>query len=1123
MDGLLSAGLRRGLGVALIALAAAIPAQALASEAADDAGHADFSHLHVFPSAAAPCVSYITSGENPLLSPSGAVVGHLSLYAQHSPSPGEPASPLYSPYSATSADTRLVLDIALKRPGARPAAGSRGGSAGAAATAARASAAAASTGSNAAPAATATAADTAATPMPSAAPPAPAPPAPGPSGYYFAANAAAGHNVRVWISRSPPHGCPPSAALQPPGEPIRMSANCAGRSDTLRVEVPQEAFNCSRGSAGGDAGLSELHTVFFVTLQLDLAAEPCSRPVASAFAGPRHDVVTAVSSCTYVTVTATCKPPTCDPPPPPLVPRHLLAGPAATARNAVLHYYAPEPPPSRPVPPPPAAAPAVAGGKAGAATGAVGGLVKAREQPQPQQGVEAAKERQAEVQLQGQSHARQPSPDQVQSQEQTDDWVLLDPAVGAVVEGDGLSAEPAGPTATAGAAAVAAALHAAGGAATQAPEQQGPAAAAAVPVTGPAEDKGAKAAEEAIAQWDEVDWGDAEDWAAAARLVGRHDGTLDRGAAAAAAAAAAAGIHDLESWRKRPIVLHEDDYADEAWQAWMADQQYDYDGYNGYDDAGGYAQDSWQDEKVDEQQSEEPGAEAGQQAGEGEEEESRADAAHRAWTRVQETVWSPGGLARLLFGRLLAAMLGDEQIQAVLAEMEAEGEEGVGLWHWRVSFVARQQAVAALRAVPGWRLAAGAAATAVAAVVLGQALGALLKARSTRREAAREATRRQRRFQMRHGHGHQHQHQGHAPVHGRDRHGRGSSGYGEDSDGDANGWEEREEDARQGLDRRNLAAAAEQFAHWQQYQHQWRQDQPAADWIPHFHQHHQPHHHVAANHAPPMEEPEQQDADGRFVLPLSCLGRIRTQTSDLVDAEAGSRHSTIRGSGDGAAGAAAAGRSSARDARAAARQGPQGAGGWAVGERVGGPVGDPVSGRGGGGGGPRLGLGGQGLVYADTPIAGRGREAGLGLAGGPGGGGRGRGDGGAADADVIGDGDVKGGQGPMHGGGGGGYGNVIVFYPLVGPHLTGEDRTDDERDGDSSGDGTSGSGSQGSSNGGGGGAVGLRRPPPHRSLMARSRLGRLAATASAAAALAAAEHGVTASAPGTPQVLRRRQ
>eukprot|EP00198_Chlamydomonas_reinhardtii_P011191 XP_001700528.1 predicted protein [Chlamydomonas reinhardtii] len=548
--------------------------QLLRIGAADDAGHADFSHLHVFPSAAAPCVSYITSGENPLLSPSGAVVGHLSLYAQHSPSPGEPASPLYSPYSATSADTRL-----------------------------------------------------------------------------------------------------------PPGEPIRMSANCAGRSDTLRVEVPQEAFNCSRGSAGGDAGLSELHTVFFVTLQLDLAAEPCSRPVASAFAGPRHDVVTAVSSCTYVTVTATCKPPTCDPPPPPLVPRHLLAGPAATARNAVLHYYAPEPPPSRPVPPPPAAAPAVAGGKAGAATGAVGGLVKAREQPQPQQGVEAAKERQAEVQLQGQSHARQPSPDQVQSQEQTDDWVLLDPAVGAVVEGDGLSAEPAGPTATAGAAAVAAALHAAGGAATQAPEQQGPAAAAAVPVTGPAEDKGAKAAEEAIAQWDEVDWGDAEDWAAAARL---------------------------------------------------------------------------------------------------------------------ETVWSPGGLARLLFGRLLAAMLGDEQIQAVLAEMEAEGEEGVGLWHWRVS------------------------------------------------------------------------------------HGRGSSGYGEDSDGDANGWEEREEDARQGLDRRNLAAAAEQFAHWQQYQHQWRQDQPAADWIPHFHQHHQPHHHVAANHAPPMEEPEQQDADGRFVLPLSCLGRIRTQTSDLA-------------------------------------------------------------------------------------------------------------------------------------------------------------------------------------------------------------------------------------------------
>ena len=37
--------------------------------------------------------------------------------------------------------------------------------------------------------------------------------------------------------------------------------------------MPQEAFNCSRGSAGGDAGLSELHTVFFVTLQLDLAAE----------------------------------------------------------------------------------------------------------------------------------------------------------------------------------------------------------------------------------------------------------------------------------------------------------------------------------------------------------------------------------------------------------------------------------------------------------------------------------------------------------------------------------------------------------------------------------------------------------------------------------------------------------------------------------------------------------------------------------------------------------------------------------------------------------------------------------------------------------------------------------
>ncbi|KXZ41904.1 hypothetical protein GPECTOR_248g613 [Gonium pectorale] len=80
-------------------------------------------------------------------------------------------------------------------------------------------------------------------------------------------------NVRAWLSRSVPASCPPKSFL---GSPLAFAANASSRTHTLRLPVPPAAFECPAGgggSGGGSGGASEVHTVFFVVLRVDLTTE----------------------------------------------------------------------------------------------------------------------------------------------------------------------------------------------------------------------------------------------------------------------------------------------------------------------------------------------------------------------------------------------------------------------------------------------------------------------------------------------------------------------------------------------------------------------------------------------------------------------------------------------------------------------------------------------------------------------------------------------------------------------------------------------------------------------------------------------------------------------------------
>ncbi|KAG2453782.1 hypothetical protein HYH02_001991 [Chlamydomonas schloesseri] len=124
------------------------------------------------------------------------------------------------------------------------------------------------------------------------------------SGLYFALpeGGGASGNVETSITTFMPQDCP----FNPPTITRQNGiADCSRRRSRLTFDVPTNLFNCSSANEFVE-GSSK---VFFLMVRVDLAAAPCASASKWLWAG--SDANTIRTGCSFITVTATCKPATC--------------------------------------------------------------------------------------------------------------------------------------------------------------------------------------------------------------------------------------------------------------------------------------------------------------------------------------------------------------------------------------------------------------------------------------------------------------------------------------------------------------------------------------------------------------------------------------------------------------------------------------------------------------------------------------------------------------------------------------------------------------------------------------------------------------------------------------------
>ncbi|KXZ49983.1 hypothetical protein GPECTOR_18g139 [Gonium pectorale] len=124
--------------------------------------------------------------------------------------------------------------------------------------------------------------------------------------YYFASvkSTNATSNIRAHLSTALPNGCPstaPSLLSFSKG----LTVDCEKRRTTLDMSVPTSLFNCTTATT------EDFSIVFFLQLEVDLAPQQCAASTKPFYAGGIYNAIPYGSGCSYVMVTAACKPSTC--------------------------------------------------------------------------------------------------------------------------------------------------------------------------------------------------------------------------------------------------------------------------------------------------------------------------------------------------------------------------------------------------------------------------------------------------------------------------------------------------------------------------------------------------------------------------------------------------------------------------------------------------------------------------------------------------------------------------------------------------------------------------------------------------------------------------------------------
>ncbi|KAG2422275.1 hypothetical protein HXX76_016152 [Chlamydomonas incerta] len=120
------------------------------------------------------------------------------------------------------------------------------------------------------------------------------------SGYYFAGP---GTNLAVTLTTFFPAACPADAATAARSQSFNV--DCGRRSARVVMEVPSMLFNCS----GAGADFPESYRVFYLSLRVDVARVACASASRSVYAGSESNILE--PGCSFVTVTAACRPSTC--------------------------------------------------------------------------------------------------------------------------------------------------------------------------------------------------------------------------------------------------------------------------------------------------------------------------------------------------------------------------------------------------------------------------------------------------------------------------------------------------------------------------------------------------------------------------------------------------------------------------------------------------------------------------------------------------------------------------------------------------------------------------------------------------------------------------------------------
>ncbi|KAG2501624.1 hypothetical protein HYH03_000129 [Edaphochlamys debaryana] len=125
------------------------------------------------------------------------------------------------------------------------------------------------------------------------------------SGLYFALaeGEAAGGNLEVAFTENLVNGCP---GTQPEVSRQKLTADCSKRRITRTFDVPPLLFNCS---ANGVSGFDDFFRVFFLQIGMALSPAPCASASQQLWAGAEANQLSA--SCSFATVTGSCRPSTC--------------------------------------------------------------------------------------------------------------------------------------------------------------------------------------------------------------------------------------------------------------------------------------------------------------------------------------------------------------------------------------------------------------------------------------------------------------------------------------------------------------------------------------------------------------------------------------------------------------------------------------------------------------------------------------------------------------------------------------------------------------------------------------------------------------------------------------------